>query len=338
MLSAEISRLPLARPFAIARGSRTEQPVVRAHLLWQGMKGRGECTPYPRYGETPELVAEQVEGQSAWLLSALDQGPASARSALLNKLPACAARNAIDCALWDLQSKRDSRSIWHIAGTPRPKGLRSVLTLSIDVPQAMAKAAKALPTDAIKVKLGLGDGLDCDRIIAVRDARPDAWLMTDSNEGMKEEDLPEFLEICRATSVGLIEQPLPAGKEAILEKLRLNGMTEGLVICADESCRKDPDMGELARAYDAVNLKLDKTGGLTQGLRDVQSAQEAGLRVMVGCMVGSSLAMAPGVVLAAAAGANPIDLDGPLWLASDETPSVVDSHGLVSGPESGLFG
>ena len=338
MLSAEVRRLPLARTFAIARGARTEQPVVRARIEWDGAVGRGECAPYGRYDETPEGVAAQIEGMRPWLEAALPQGPETARAGLLAAAPPCAARNALDCALWDLQAKREGRRVWEIAGTPAPGALRSVLTLSIDAPDAMAAAARAAPTDAIKIKVGAGDGADADRIRAVRDARPEAWLMTDSNEGTPEAEIDAFLDACRAARIDLVEQPLPQGSEPLLERLRAKGATRGLVLCADESCRKDADMAALARAYDAVNLKLDKTGGLTRALVDARAARAEGLAVMVGCMLGSSLAMAPGAVLAAAAGAEPVDLDGPLWLAEDEAPGIVAGDGTVAAPAPALWG
>ncbi|MBM2575587.1 dipeptide epimerase [Jannaschia sp. Os4] len=338
MLSVAVHRLPLARTFAIARGARTEQPVVRCRVEWEGAAGRGECAPYARYGETPEGVAAQVEGMAGWLSDALRQGPETARAGLLAAAPPCAARNALDCALWDLQAELEGRRVWEIAGVPAPGAMRSVLTLSIDHPAAMAAAARTLPTDAIKVKLGQGDGRDGDRIRAVRDARPEAWLMTDSNEGTPEGQLDDLLDACRAARVDLVEQPVPEGSEPMLERLRADGALEGLVLCADESCRKDADMAALARAYDAVHLKLDKTGGLTRALVDAAAARAAGLSVMVGCMLGSSLAMAPGAVLAAAAGADPVDLDGPLWLAEDEAPGIVAVDGTVSVPEAALWG
>ena len=338
MLEARVHRLPLARSFAIARGARTEQPVVRARIVHGGHEGRGECAPYARYGETPEGVAEQVATMADWLETALAEGPGAARVALLTAMPPCAARNALDCALWDLEARVRGLRAWEIAGTPPPDGLRSVLTLSIDTPEAMAEAARGLPTDALKIKLGAGDGQDPARIAAVRAARPEAWLMTDSNEGTKEAELSDLLAACRAARVDLVEQPLPEGAEAVLIAAREAGEAEGLVLCADESCRKDADMAALAAAYDAVNLKLDKTGGLTHALAQASAARAQGLQVMVGCMLGSSLAMAPAAMLSAAAGADPVDLDGPLWLARDETPGIVAPDGSVGLPDAALWG
>jgi L-alanine-DL-glutamate epimerase-like enolase superfamily enzyme len=337
-LSAVVERLPMARAFAIARGTRSEAVVVVARVEWDGARGLGECTPYPRYGETPEDVRAEIEGLGPWLADAMEDGAYVARDALQDVLPPGAARNALDCALWDLEAKHSGRRVWEMAGTPAPAGLRSVLTLGIDAPEAMAQAARALPSGAIKIKLGAGDGADGARMAALRDARPDAWLMTDSNEGWAQADLPALLDAARAARIDLVEQPLPEGAEAVLERLRDEGAFDGLTLCADESCRKDADMAALARAFDAVNLKLDKTGGLTSALLQVQAARAAGLRVMVGCMLGSSLAMAPGAVLAAAAGADPVDLDGPLWLAQDREGGMLAPDGEVAPPGPALWG
>ena len=338
MLTVAVERLPLARSFAIARGTRTEQPVVRCAVDWRGARGRGECSPYARYGETPEGVAAEVEALRGWLEAALAEGPAAARAALLDAAPPCAARNALDCALWDLEAKAAGGRVWDLAGVPAPGPLRSVLTVGIDAPDAMAEAARAIPGAAIKVKLGAGDGRDPARVAAVRAARPDAWLMTDSNEGTPEDGLADLLAACRDAGVALVEQPLPEGSEAALDRAREAGLTAGLVLCADESCSKGAAMDALARSYDAVNLKLDKTGGLTRALADAAAARAAGLSVMVGCMLGSSLAMAPGAVLAAAAGADPVDLDGPLWLAEDAAPTLLSPDGTVARPDAALWG
>ncbi|KIT17952.1 N-acetyl-D-Glu racemase DgcA [Jannaschia aquimarina] len=337
-LRVRIDRLPLARAFAISRGARTEQVVVMAEIAAGGAVGRGECSPYARYDETPEGVAAQAEAMGGWLDGALTGGPATAREMLLDAMPPCAARNALDCALWDLEARQTGRRVWEIAGIAAPARMRSVLTLSMDTPDAMAEAARALPTDAIKIKVGARDGEDGARIAAIRAARPDAWLMTDANEGWTEAELPALLDAARDARIDLVEQPLAQGAEPALRRLREAGALDGLVLCADESCSKDAEIAELSRTYDAVNLKLDKTGGLTKALRDAQTAREAGMSVMVGCMLGSSLAMAPGAVLAAASGADPVDLDGPLWLARDRDHGILAEDGTVSAPEPGLWG
>ncbi len=338
MLSASVERLPLARAFAISRGTRTEAVVVVARVAHEGARGWGECTPYPRYDERTEDVRGAIEEMGPWLRDALSDGPDVARDALRDAMEPGAARNALDCALWDLEAKLVGRRPWDLAGTPAPTSLRSVLTIGIDTPDAMAGAARERPSSALKIKLGAGDGRDGARLRAVRRARPDAWLMSDSNEGCMEDELPELLDAARDARIDLVEQPLPAGSEPVLERLRGDGALEGLVLCADESCRREADMTALARAYDAVNLKLDKTGGLTAALDQAAAARAAGLRVMVGCMLGSSLAMAPAAMLAAAAGADPVDLDGPLWLAADREGGVVAPDGTVSLPSGDLWG
>ena len=337
-LRAAIERLPLARPFRIARGTRTEQVVVTVRVAWEGRTGRGECTPYPRYDETPEGVRADVEAMAAWLGDALADGPGVARDALLDAMPPGAARNAVDCALWDLECKAGGRRAWEVAGAAVPAGLRSVLTVGIDAPGAMARAAAACPTERIKVKLGAGDGLDGDRLRLIRGARADAVIVVDANEGWGEDEMPRLLDAAREAGVLMVEQPLPQGREDALRAMRERGLFEGVLLCADESCRQDVAMAELAGTFDMVNLKLDKTGGLTHGLAQARAAKAAGLSVMVGCMLGSSLAMAPGAVLAQAAGADPVDLDGPTWLAADRDGGIVAADGAVSVPGAELWG
>ena len=337
-LSASIERLPLARPFAIARGTRIEQIVVVARLAWQGAEGRGECTPYPRYDETPDGVRADVEAIAGWLGDALGDGPATAREALLSAMPPGAARNAVDCALWDLEAKATGRRAWEVAGIAPPEGLASVLTVGIDAPDAMARAAVACVTHRLKVKLGAGDGRDGDRLRAIRAVRPDAVIVVDANEGWAEREMPALVEAAREARVAMVEQPLPQGQEAALRRMREAGALQGVALCADESCRGDVAMAALAGAFDVVNLKLDKTGGLTHGLAQARAAKAAGLGVMVGCMLGSSLAMAPAAVLARAAGADPVDLDGPTWLAADRDGGIVAADGTVAVPGAALWG
>ena len=337
-LSAAIERLPLARAFAISRGARTEAVVVTARIADGGAAGRGECTPYARYGETPEGVRDDIEAMGTWLRDALSDGPAVARDALLDAMAPCAARNAIDCALWDLEAKASGRRAWALAGLPEPSGLASVLTIGIDAPDAMARAARDCPTHRVKVKLGAGDGLDGDRLAAIRAARPDAVLVVDANEGWAEGDLPALMVSARAAGVAMVEQPLPQGAEAALARLRADGLFEGVTLCADESCRQDVAMADLAAAFDMVNLKLDKTGGLTHALAQARAARDADLGVMVGCMLGSSLAMAPAAMLAAAGAADPVDLDGPTWLRADRDHGIVAPDGAIAVPDAGLWG
>ena len=338
MLSAAVERLPLARAFAIARGSRTEQAVVVARLNYGSASGMGECSPYARYDETPDGVRGEIEGWGGWLRDVMEDGCAAAREALLDAMAPGAARNALDCALWDAEAKAAGRRVWDLAGVPAPEGLRSVLTVGLDAPDAMAQAARDLPTDRIKVKLGAGDGGDGDRLAAVRAARPEAVIVVDANEGWGVDEMPALMDSARAANVAMVEQPLPQGEEAALAAMRHEGAFDGVDLCADESCRQDVDFAELRQAYDVANLKLDKTGGLTHGLRQARAAREAGLKVMVGCMVGSSWAMAPAAVLAAACGAELVDLDGPTWLAQDRDAGMVDADGTVRVPDAALWG
>ena len=337
-LLVSVERLPLARAFAISRGARTEQAVVVARIRHGGHAGTGECTPYPRYDETPDGVRAQVEEMGPWLRDALEDGAAVARDALQDAMPPCAARNALDCALWDLEAKAEGRRVWDLAGLAAPEGLASVLTVGIGTPEAMAQDARDCPAKRIKVKLGAGDGRDADRLAAIRAARPEATLVVDANEGWAEGEMAGLMAAARDAGVAMVEQPLPQGQEAALARLRGEGAFEGVTLCADESCRQDVAMADLAGVFDMVNLKLDKTGGLTHGLGQARAAKAAGLRVMVGCMLGSSWAMAPAAVLAQAAGADPVDLDGPLWLKADREGGILSAEGRVAVPGAGLWG
>lgn len=335
-LRAAIETLPLARPFAISRGARTEQTVVVARLRYGRETGVGECSPYARYGETPEGVRAEIEAMAGWLRDAMEDGPRVARDALMDAMAPGAARNAIDCALWDAEAKATARRVWDLAGVAEPAGLRSVLTVGLDAPDAMAEAARAVPSDRIKVKLGAGDGADADRMAAVRAARPDAVIVVDANEGWGADDLHALMAAARDAGVAMVEQPLPQGGDGALDGVR--GAFGDVRLCADESCRQDVDFADLARRYDVANLKLDKTGGLTHALERAEAARAAGMAVMVGCMVGSSWAMAPAAVLAAACGAEVVDLDGPTWLSADREPGMVAADGAVRAPDAALWG
>ncbi len=294
----------LARPFTISRGSRTEAQVVTVTVESGGATGRGECVPYARYGETIPSVIAQIE--------ALPQ-PLS-RTALQDLLPPGAARNAVDCALWDWEAKRSGQPVWALAGLARPGPEITAYTLSLEEPQAMRAQAEAnAHRPLLKIKLG-GQG-DLDRLAAVRAGAPAARIIVDANEGWTPESYavlaPELLRL----GVEMVEQPLPAGDDDALAR-----MSRPLPVCADESCHDRASLPALAGKYDLVNVKLDKTGGLTEALALCDAARAAGFGVMVGCMVGSSLAMAPAVLLAQ--GAAFTDLDGPLLLVQDR------AHGL----------
>lgn len=302
---------PLARAFTISRGSRTEARVLTVTVEEGGARGRGECVPYARYGETLESVTAEIEG----LPDAFD------RAALQELLPAGAARNAVDCALWDLEAKRSGRRAWKLARLPRPRPEVTAYTLSLEAPEAMrAEAAKHRDRPLLKVKLG-GEG-DMSRLEAVREGAPRTRIVIDANEGWTAEVYAELAPALVRLGVELVEQPLPAGADEALGE-----MARPLPVCADESCHDRASLAGLAGRYDVVNVKLDKTGGLTEALALRREAETAGYGIMVGCMVGSSLAMAPAVLVAQ--GARWVDLDGPLLLSADRAePLRYDDKGV----------
>jgi L-Ala-D/L-Glu epimerase len=315
---------PIAGAFTISRGSRTEARVAVATIEENGVLGRGECVPYARYGETVEGVAAAIEGMPGEIASG------ATRSDLLSLLPPGAARNALDCALWDFEAKKAGERVWTLAGLPAPKPAVTAYTLSLGTPEAMEAAAReAASRPLLKVKLG-GSG-DPVRIAAVRRAAPDATLIVDANEAWDEAQLEANFAACHAAQVSLIEQPLPAGKDGVLAEL--GAARRGIPVCADESLHTAADLPSIAQLYQAINIKLDKTGGLTAALELYAQARGLGLTIMVGCMVGTSLAMAPALLLAA--DADFADLDGPLLLARDRNPGLVfeGSTILPFGPD-----
>jgi L-alanine-DL-glutamate epimerase-like enolase superfamily enzyme len=321
-VSAQIERWPIAGSFVIARGARSEATIVVADVSDGQHVGRGECVPYPRYGETPESVLAEIE--------LFDIGEVPDREALRTAMPAGAARNALDCALWDLEAKRAGVRAHALIGLGPPRPLTTAYTLSLGTPEAMAEAArKAARRPLLKVKLG-GDG-DAERIRAVRQAVPDAQLIADANEAWTQANFAGNIAACAAAGVALLEQPLPAGADALLREA-----PRPIPVCADESLHVTSDLEALAGKYDAVNIKLDKAGGLTEALRLKKAARAGGYRIMVGCMVGTSLAMAPAVLLAQ--GADFVDLDGPLLLARDRERPLAYSGSVVAPPEPELWG
>ena len=302
---------PLARAFTISRGSRTEAQVLTVTVEAEGARGRGECVPYARYGETLESVAAQIAG----LPAAFD------RAALQRLLPPGAARNAVDCALWDLEAKQAGCAVWELAGLPKPGPEITAFTLSLDAPEVMRdEASRHADRPLLKIKLG-GEG-DLARLEAVRAGAPRARIIVDANEGWTPEGYAALAPELLALGVELVEQPLPAGRDAALAD-----MARPLPVCADESCHDRASLAGLAGRYDVVNIKLDKTGGLTEALALREAARAAGFGIMVGCMVGSSLAMAPAVLVAQ--GAAFTDLDGPLLLAVDRPQGLFyDAEGV----------
>ncbi|MBO6688945.1 MAG: dipeptide epimerase [Henriciella sp.] len=314
---------PLKAAFAISRGSKSSAETVLVEITQDGQTGRGECVPYARYQESRVSVVAQLSG----LEREIEEG--LTRQDLQRRLPAGAAKCAVDCALWDLESKLTGTPVWELAGLPEPKPLPTTMTISLDEPDVMANAAKATHAKILKVKLGGPD--DLSRIEAVRRARPDAKLVLDGNEGLDPEDFPQLAAIAADLGVVLIEQPFPAGQDGALTR------RPGFVaICADESVHTRGDLQGLAKKYDAVNIKLDKAGGLTEAMRMMKEAKRCGLGTMVGCMVAGSISMAPALLLGQTA--DLIDLDGPLWLAQDVPHKLRYHDGIVSPPSRDLWG
>jgi len=315
---------PVAGSFAIARGSRTEVTVVVVELSDGRHRGRGECVPYRRYGETVSGVVAAISAQRDALANGLD------RRALQTAMPPGAARNALDCALWDLEAKRSGQPVHVLAGLPAPQPLVTALTISVGTPEAMAEAtAKAAGRALLKVKLaGAGDPA---RIAAVRRAAPRAELIVDANESWDDGNLAQNLAACAKAGVTLVEQPLPADKDQALAD-----MPHPIPVCADESAHDRGSLEHLGGKYDAINIKLDKAGGLTEALALAAAAEQHGLRIMVGCMVATSLSMAPAVLVAQRA--RVVDLDGPLILARDRPDGLRYEESLIYPATPNLWG
>ena len=327
-LALAAERWPIAGSFAISRGSKTEAVVVVAELGDGKACGRGECVPYPRYGESVESVMTQINTMRSQLAAGLD------RRALQTAMPPGAARNALDCAFWDYDAKRSGRPVHELAGLAAPHALTTAYTISLGPSAAMAEAAaKAATRTLLKVKLGGSDehGGDAARIAAVRAAAPKATLIVDANEGWDERNLSRNLAACAAAGVVLVEQPLPDGGDQALA-----GLKRPIPVCADESAHDRASLAALVGKYDAVNIKLDKAGGLTEALAMAAEAERAGFAIMAGCMVATSLAMAPALLLAQSA--QYVDLDGALLLARDRRDGLIYRDSLVFPPAPALWG
>ncbi|MBS3647063.1 dipeptide epimerase [Pseudaminobacter sp. 19-2017] len=324
VLLAQPESFPIAGSFTISRGSKTEAEVICCTIVENGTAGRGECVPYRRYGETIASVLAAIEERRA------DIERGITREELIEAMPAGAARNALDCALWDLEAKRSGRTVAQMLAIARPEPITTAFTLSLDTPEKMAAQARAnSDRPLLKVKIG-GQG-DVERVQAVVEAAPRSRIILDANEGWTEADLAENLEMAARLGVSLVEQPLAAGQD---EALR--GISRPVSVCADESVHTADHLERLVGLYDAVNIKLDKAGGLTAALQLKTRARELGFGIMVGCMVGTSLGMAPAVLLAQ--DADFVDLDGPLLLARDREPGLIYAGSLVSPPSSDLWG
>ncbi len=319
-----VERYPLASAFVISRGAKTEAAVVVVTLQRDGIVGRGECVPYARYGESLENVYAALESVRAQIEAGAD------RTLLQSLLPAGAARNALDCALWDLDAKRLELRAWDLAGLHRISPATTAYTLSVGTPETMFEAArKAADRPLLKIKLA-GDG-DPERLQAVRKGAPDADLIVDANEAWREDQLESHLKVCADLGVLLVEQPLPAGCDSALANI-----AHLVPICADESVHTRDGLKDLRTRYDAINIKLDKTGGLTEALLVADEAERLGFALFVGCMVGTSLGMAPALLLTARA--RFVDLDGPLLLAADRDHGLRYEGSIVYPPSRELWG
>jgi L-alanine-DL-glutamate epimerase-like enolase superfamily enzyme len=327
-LALTVEHWPIAGTFTISRGAKTEAVVVVAELADGVHRGRGECVPYARYGESADNVGAAIEAMRPRLAAGLT------RAGLQQAMAAGAARNALDCAFWDLEAKRAGRPVHELAGLPTPRPLITAYTISLGPPDDMAKAAAKVAGRALlKIKLGRNDddGGDPERIAAVRAAAPQATLIVDANEGWRQDNLAVNVAACLAAGVELIEQPLPEGRDQLLAQMK-----HPIAICADESAHDSASLAALPDCYDAVNVKLDKAGGLTEALAMVAEAARLGLAVMLGSMVSTSLATAPAVL--AAQTARFVDLDGPLLLAKDRKPGLAYRDSLVFPPAPALWG
>src|SRR3954468_3667295 len=325
LLTIETERFPIAGRFIIARGARTEAVVVTVTIADGDAVGRGECVPYARYGETVEGVAAAIEAQRRVIEGGLD------RIALQEAMPPGAARNALDCALWDLDAKLSGVPAHVAAGIDRLPPVTTAYTISLDEPAVMAAAVRnAGHRPLLKIKLGAVGG-DLKRIRAVRAAAPEATLIGDANEGWTEANLGEHLDACGEAGFALIEQPIPAAQDEMLR-----GLPRPVPLCADESAHDRHGLERLVGLYDAVNVKLDKTGGLTEALEVAAEGERRGFGLMIGCMLGTSLGMAPALLLAPRA--RFVDLDGPLLLARDRENGLAYEGSVVRPPPRSLWG
>ncbi|MEQ8604277.1 MAG: L-Ala-D/L-Glu epimerase [Marivibrio sp.] len=324
-LEVERQSWPIEGGFAISRGAKTAAEVLVVTLAAEGQVGRGECTPYARYGES----LDGVEADIVRLKDRLEAG--LTRDQLQSALPAGAARNAIDCALADLEAKRTDRTAWEILGLAQAPGpVTTAYTLSLDTPEKMAEKARAnAERPLFKLKL-TGEG-DLERVAAVKEAAPQTRLIVDANEGWKPEMVEPYSEKLAALGVEMIEQPLPAGDDAMLSEI-----AHPVALCADESAHDRGGLDALVGRYEMINIKLDKTGGITEALALKQAAEAAGMQIMVGCMLATSLAMAPAVLVAQ--GAQVVDLDGPLLLSQDRDPALRFEGSVIHPPQPALWG
>ena len=322
-IEAKEEIFPLNHPFRISRGSRTEACVVTVSMCDGQYTGRGEGVPIARYNQSADSVLAQIE--SIQVAGDLD------RDKLPELLPAGAARNALDCALWDLEAKRSGKRAWELANIPIADQVETSFTISLDTPARMAEAAAAaLDLPILKLKL-CGDDSDLARVEALRAAAPNARLLIDANESWSPRHYRNTVSALKELGVELIEQPFPADADDVLETLE-----HPIPVCADESCHTTIDLPRLKNRYEAINIKLDKTGGLTEALQLYQRAREDNFKILIGCMVCTSLSIAPARLLASAA--DYVDLDGPLLLARDREDRVPYNKGRIGIPSRELWG
>ena len=320
-----IEAWPLAGAFRISRGTRKVSDVLMVEVNDGNYVGRGECFPYARYGEDIDSVQKQLNSVRSEIEHGLD------RQALLNVLAPGAARNAVDCALWDLEAKRAGVRVWDLADLPAPEPVTTVYTLGVDEPAIMGERARE-NSDRPRLKLKMtGDGADLERVRNIHKNAPNARLVVDANEGWTIEQYLEYAPQFKELGVEMIEQPLPSTDDE-----QLSGVDRPIPVCADESCHDRATLKSLVGKYDMINIKLDKTGGLTEALNLRDAALKQGLRIMVGCMIGTSLAMAPGILVAQEAAI--VDLDGPLLLAEDRAPGLRFTGSIIHPPETRLWG
>jgi L-alanine-DL-glutamate epimerase-like enolase superfamily enzyme len=323
-LGARVERWPLAEAFVISRGSKTQAEVVVAEIVDGAHRGRGEGVPYGHYGETIDGVLAQIES----VRPKIEAG--AGRAELQGLLPPGAARNALDCALWDLEAKRAGARAWTLAGRARLDPVKTCFTISLGPAETMAEAARAnARRPMLKLKIGCPD--DLDAVAAVHAAAPRARLVVDANEALSFEDLRRLAPDFARLDVRLLEQPLPAGEDAALE-----GYESPVPLCADESLHTRAELAACAGRYGLINIKLDKTGGLTEALALAAEARARGFGLMIGCMVATSLAMAPAMILAQ--GGEFVDLDGPLLLVRDREPGLAITGSLIEPPSLDLWG
>ena len=316
-MQIQLLELPLARPFAISRGTRTAVTVIRVTLEQNGFIGRGECTPTPRYSETAESVHAQLEALQADIEAGLS------RDALQTRLAAGSARNALDCALWRLNAALAKQTLWQQAARKVPLSVVTAETLSLDTRENMAEAAAdAVSRGAVLLKIKLNRDEILEKVAAIRAVAPHATLIIDANEAWAGLDLQSLFNALLPYNIAMIEQPLPAGQDSDLQRF-----THPIPLCADESCHTVADIEGLRNRYEMINIKLDKCGGLTEALAMVAEAKKQKMRLMVGCMLGSSLAME--AALPVAIDAEHVDLDGPIWLAADSSPFLTYSQGRI---------